>query len=150
MNANEQTDLHLTIKNDSDESYDNVKAVLRTNNRLVKINDSIAQINSISANETFSITEGFNFSVEATADHKTILGLDVYFYNENEDIISVTRIPIKVQDKALNFATVVVKNDDNGNGILEYSETADFGIVINNIGNEIYNSSKSEIKEDCS
>ncbi|MBO5810689.1 MAG: S8 family peptidase [Bacteroidales bacterium] len=142
LNANEQTDLHVTIKNDSDESYDNVKAVLRTNNRLVKINDSIAQINSISANETFSITEGFNFSVEATADHKTILGLDVYFYNENEDIISVTRIPIKVQDKALNFATVVVKNDDNGNGILEYSETADFGIVINNIGNEIYNSSK--------
>ena len=145
LNANEQVGLEVTIINDSDESYNNVKAVLRTNNALVRIDDSIAQVNSISANETISITEGFKFFVEETADYKTILGLDVYFYNENEEVISFARVPIKVQNKALGFATVIVENDDNGNGILEAGETADFGIVINNTGNEIYNSSKCSL-----
>ena len=67
------------------------------------------------------------------------------FYNENEEVISFARVPIKVQNKALGFATVIVENDDNGNGILEAGETADFGIVINNTGNEIYNSSKCSL-----
>ena len=142
LNANEQVGLHVTFENDSDVSYNNVKAVLRNNNSFVRIDDSIAQVNNIGANETISITEGFKFFVKETANYKTMLGFDVYFYDENDELISFIRIPVKVQDKALEFANVIIKNDNNNNGILEAGETADFGVIINNVGNELFSSSK--------
>lgn len=106
------------------------------------INDSIAQINNIAANETFTITDGFAFSIDETANYKTILGFDIYFYDENDNIISFVRVPVKVKDNALDFSTVVIKNDNNYNGILEAGETADLGVAINNLGNETFSSSK--------
>lgn len=142
MNANEQTSLQLTVENDSNESYNNVKAILRAKSSLVRIDDSIAQINNIAGNETFSITEGFAFFVDETADYRTILGLDVYFYDENDELISFVKVPVKIQNNVLKFSTTIVKNDDNANGILEAGETAELGVVINNIGNETYGSSK--------
>ena len=145
LNANEQVKLQVTVENTSNESYDNVKAVLRNGNPLVKINDSIAQVSSIGANETFSITEGFSFMIDEKADYRTMLGFDVYFYNGNDELISFVRVPVKVQEKVLEFSTVIINNDNNNNGILEAGETADFGVVINNIGNEIFTSSLAKL-----
>ena len=145
LNASEQVGLQVTFENSSDESYNNVKAVLRNDNPLVRIDDSIAQISSIGANETISITEGFKFFVEETADYKSMLGFDVYFFDENDALISFIRIPVKVQDKALEFASVIIKNDNNGNGILEAGETADLGVIINNVGNELFTSSLGKL-----
>ncbi|MBR4157036.1 MAG: S8 family peptidase [Bacteroidales bacterium] len=145
LNASEQVKLQVTVENTSEASYNNVKAILRNTNPLVRIDDSIAQVNSIGANEIFSVTEGFSFLVDETADYRTMLGFDVYFYDENNELISFVRVPVKVQEKALDFATVIIKNDDNNNGILEAGETADFGVVINNIGNEIFTSSLGKL-----
>lgn len=137
LNALEQVKLHVTFENDSEESYNNVKAVLRTSNIMVRIDDSIAQINSIGANETVSITEGFAFLVDETANYREVLGFDVYFYDDNDEVISYMRIPVALKAHDLEFSSVIIRNDDNGNGILEAGETADFGVVLNNIGNEI-------------
>ncbi len=137
LNPLEQVKLNVTFENKSEVSYNNVKAVLRTNNVMVRIDDSIAQINSIGANETITLTDEFELLVDETVQIKSLLGLDVCFYSENEEYIGKLRVPVEVYGKQLEFSSIVVKNDDNGNGILEAGETADFGVVFNNNGNEI-------------
>lgn len=37
----------------------------------------------------------------------------------------------------MEFSSVIIKNDDNNNGLLEAGETADLGVVFHNYGNEI-------------
>ena len=104
---------------------------------MVRIEDSIAQINSIGANETINIVDEFEFIVDETVQIGSSLGFDVYFYDENNESIGSFRVPVKVYGKQLEYSSVIIKNDDNGNGILEAGETADFGVVFNNKGNEI-------------
>lgn len=137
LNPLEQVKLDVTFKNDSDIAYNNVTAVLRINNVMVRIEDSIAQINSIGANETINIVDEFEFIVDETVQIGSSLGFDVYFYDENNESIGSFRVPVKVYGKQLEYSSVIIKNDDNGNGILEAGETADFGVVFNNKGNEI-------------
>ena len=137
LNPLEQVKLDITFKNDSDIAYNNVTAVLKINNVMVRIEDSIAQINSIGANETINIVDEFEFIVDETVQIGSSLGFDVYFYDENNESIGSFRIPVKVYGKQLEYSSVIIKNDDNGNGILEAGETADFGVVFNNKGNEI-------------
>ena len=137
LNPLEQVKLNVTFKNDSDVAYNNVTAVLRINSIMVRIEDSIAQINSIGANETINIVDEFEFIVDETVQIGSSLGFDVYFYDENNESIGSFRVPVKVYGKQLEYSSVIIKNDDNGNGILEAGETADFGVVFNNKGNEI-------------
>ena len=137
LNPLEQVMLDVTFKNDSDIAYNNVTAVLKINNVMVRIEDSIAQINSIGANETINIVDEFEFIVDETVQIGSSLGFDVYFYDENNESIGSFRVPVKVYGKQLEYSSVIIKNDDNGNGILEAGETADFGVVFNNKGNEI-------------
>lgn len=137
LNPLEQVKLNVTFNNDSDVAYNNVTAVLRINSIMVRIEDSIAQINSIGANETINIVDEFEFIVDETVQIGSSLGFDVYFYDENNESIGSFRVPVKVYGKQLEYSSVIIKNDDNGNGILEAGETADFGVVFNNKGNEI-------------
>ena len=137
LNPLEQVKLNVTFNNDSDVAYNNVTAVLKINNVMVRIEDSIAQINSIGANETINIVDEFEFIVDETVQIGSSLGFDVYFYDENNESIGSFRVPVKVYGKQLEYSSVIIKNDDNGNGILEAGETADFGVVFNNKGNEI-------------
>ena len=137
LNPLEQVMLDVTFNNDSDVAYNNVTAVLKINNVMVRIEDSIAQINSIGANETINIVDEFEFIVDETVQIGSSLGFDVYFYDENNESIGSFRVPVKVYGKQLEYSSVIIKNDDNGNGILEAGETADFGVVFNNKGNEI-------------
>ena len=137
LNPLEQVKLNVTFNNNSDVAYNNVTAVLRINNIMVRIEDSIAQINSIGANETINIVDEFEFIVDETVQIGSSLGFDVYFYDENNESIGSFRVPVKVYGKQLEYSSVIIKNDDNGNGILEAGETADFGVVFNNKGNEI-------------
>ena len=137
INAGENFKINITFNNDSEESYNNIKAVLRSKNELVTITDSIAQIESIKANETVSIENVFAASVDSNVSPKTLLAFDVYFYNENNEEISYIRVPAYSCGSEIEFSSFIIKNDDNGNGLLEAGETADLGIVLNNVGNEI-------------
>ena len=137
INAGENAGLNVTFKNNSEESYSNVKAVLRSRNELVTITDSIAQLENIKANEKVNIENAFAFSLDANTSPKTLLAFDVYFYNENNEEFSYIRVPVYVSGSEIEFSSFVIKNDNNGNGLLEAGETADLGIVLNNVGNEI-------------
>ena len=137
INPMEQAKLNVTFENTSSESYNNITAVLRSTNILVAIEDSIAQVNSIGANETVSIIDEFDFMVDVTAEYKSTIAFDVCLYDENNELISVVRVPVSVYGSELEYSTVIIQNDDNDNGILEPGETADFGVVLNNIGNEL-------------
>lgn len=137
INPMEQAKLNVTFENTSSESYNNVTTVLRSSDFLVAIEDSIAQVNSIGANETVSIIDEFDFMVDVTAEYKSTIAFDVCLYDENNELISVVRVPVSVYGSELEYSTIIIRNDDNDNGILEPGETADFGVVLNNIGNEL-------------
>ena len=137
INAMEQAKLNVTFTNNSEESYSNIKAVLRTNNILVRIEDSIAEINTIGANETISINNEFDFIVDVTASCRALLAFDVCFYNSNDELISIIRVPVFVSSSEIQISSIIIENDDNGNGILDAGETADFGVILNNTGNEL-------------
>ena len=137
INAGESANIDITFNNDSDENFSNVKAVLRCKNDLVTITDSIAQLENIKAKENVKIENIFAITLDKNATPKTLLAFDVYFYNENNEQISYLRAPVYASGSEIQFSSFIIKNDNNGNGLLEAGETADLGIVLNNIGNEI-------------
>lgn len=137
LNGGETVKISIDIHNDSDESYNNIEAVISTNNEYVTIIDSLASIENIAANGDFTLTDEFEFAVSENANYKEPLYFEVSFCDETESCVASLGFLIEVKDNELEFASFIVKNDDNANGTLEAGETADLGIVINNIGNEI-------------
>ena len=136
LNSGENVTFNFDFENTSAQSYNNVTAVLKCESELVNITDANANIGNISANATFSITDEFNLTLSSSAQSKTSLFFDIEFYSNN-DKIATNRIVLLVYDNTLQYAELIVKNDDNGNGVLEAGESADLGVALNNVGNEI-------------
>ena len=136
INPGENVNIDITFNNSSDDSFSNVKAVLRSSSEYITITDSIAEI-SINAKENVTIENIFAVTLDANTTPRTLVAFDVYFYNENNEVISYIRVPVYVSGSEIQFSSFIIQNDDNGNGLLEAGETADLGIVLNNIGNEI-------------
>ena len=137
INPGENANIDITFNNSLNDSFSNVKAVLRSSSEYVTITDSIAQISSINAKGNTTIENIFAFTLDENTTPRTLLAFDVYFYNENDEVISYIRVPVYVSGSEIQFSSFIIQNDDNGNGLLEAGETADLGIVLNNIGNEI-------------
>lgn len=135
INSGEEIKLDLTLENTSDETYNNLKAVLKCTSDFVDITNGNAEISNIAANQTFSIKE-FSFVTDKEVKDQSILYFDLEFYDGDERVSS-TRFSVVTFDKELLFSSIVVTNDNNNNGILEAGETADLGVVINNSGSEI-------------
>lgn len=136
LNAGENVKLSLNFHNDSDATLSNIKAVISCNKDIINITDKEAEIDNIAADEEITLLDEFEFSVDDNAECKTPLMFDVNFYDGN-DLVSAFSFLIYVSDNKLEFASLIVENDDNNNGILESGETADLGVVLNNIGNEL-------------
>ena len=136
INPGENVNIDITFNNSSDDSFSNVKAVLRSSSEYITITDSIAEI-SINAKENVTIENIFAVTLDANTTPRTLVAFDVYFYNENNEVISYIRVPVYVSGSEIQFSSFIIQNDNNGNGLLEAGETADLGIVLNNIGNEI-------------
>ena len=137
INPGENVNINITFKNNSEENFNNVKAVLRSRSEFVTITDSIAQIENINSNESVAIENIFAVTLDENTLPRTLLAFDVYFYNENDEQIAYLRAPVYASGSEIQFSSFIVKNDTNGNGLLEAGETADLGIVLNNVGNEI-------------
>ena len=137
VNAGETVKLSVSLNNDSELSFDNIKAVMSCNNSNVTMKDDEAVINNIAANDEITLTDEFEFSVSKEANHKEPLVFNLEFFNENETLIASFDILVTVYNSELVFASFVIDNDDNGNGVLEAGESANLGVIINNIGNEI-------------
>ena len=137
FNAGENVKIDISFKNNSNENYSNIKAVLKCDNESVSITSSIANIGNINANEVVAIENMFAATLDENAAPNTLLAFDLYFYNEKDEQIAYLRAPIYACGSEIQFSSFIIKNDNNGNGVLEAGETADLGIVLNNIGNEI-------------
>lgn len=137
VNAGEDISLSINIVNNGTTEYNNIKAVLTSKNDNVDITDNEAFISNIEANGEYNLADEFTFHVNENTICKTELAFDIDFYDSNDEKISSFGFGLHVQGYELEFAAFVVENDDNGNGFLEAGETADLGIIINNIGNEI-------------
>ncbi len=136
LNAGENVKMSLCFRNNSNEALNNIKATISCDNDIVNITDNEAVITNISANEEITLIDEFEFQVDENAGCKTPLLFDVDFYDGN-DLVSAFSFLLYVSDNNLEFASFIVKNDNNNNGILESGETADLGVVLNNAGNEL-------------
>ena len=136
INAGENIKLNIEFENISNVSYNNITAKLTCTSDLVKITNGNTTINDIAANQTFKIENVFSFVIDKKVADQEKVYFDVEFYNGNNRISS-TRFSVAPTDKLLKFSSIIVKNDNNNNGILEAGETADLGFVINNSGSEI-------------
>ena len=110
---------------------------MTSKNDNVEIIDNEAFINNISANGEIEIVDEFTFHVNENTACKSELTFDIDFYDSNDEVVSSFGFILYVSGYKLEFASLVVENDDNDNGFLEAGETADLGIIINNVGNEI-------------
>ena len=137
INADEDIKLSVNVVNNGETEYNNIKAILSSKNDNVEIIDNEAFISNIGANGEFEIVDEFSFHVKENTACKSELTFDIDFYDSNNEIVSSFGFMLYVSGYNLEFASFVVNNDDNGNGLLEAGETADLGIIINNIGNEI-------------
>ena len=147
LNPGETVKLSVSIHNDSDKEYNNIKAVISCSNEYVTIADAEANIDNIAGNANLMLSNEFEIAVSEDIEHSSELFFNLDFY-ENETVISSTIFSLEVKDSELIFASFLVKNDNNGNGILEAGETADLGVVLNNIGNEIAVKVKGNLSSD--
>ena len=137
INADEDIKLSVNVVNNGETEYNNIKAILSSKNDNVEIIDNEAFISNIGANGEFKIVDEFSFHVKENTACKSELSFDIDFYDSNDEVVSSFGFMLYVSGYNLEFASFVVNNDDNGNGLLEAGETADLGIIINNMGNEI-------------
>ena len=137
INADEDIKLSVNVVNNGTTEYNNIKAILSSKNDNVEIIDNEAFISNIGANGEFEIVDEFTFHVKENTACKSELTFDIDFYDSNDEVVSSFGFMLYVSGYKLEFASFVVNNDDNGNGLLEAGETADLGIIINNMGNEI-------------
>ena len=147
LNPGETVKLSVSIHNDSEKEYNNIKAVISCSNEYVTIADAEASINNIAGNADVMLSNEFEIAVSEDIEHSSELFFNLDFY-ENETVVSSTIFSLEVKDSELIFASFLVKNDNNGNGILEAGETADLGVVLNNIGNEIAVKVKGNLSSD--
>ena len=137
INAGEDIKLSVNIINNGETEYNNIKAILTSKNDNVEIIDNEAFINNINSNGEIEIVDEFTFHVNENTACKSELTFDIDFYDSNDEVVSSFGFILYVSGYKLEFASLVVENDDNDNGFLEAGETADLGIIINNVGNEI-------------
>ncbi len=137
INPGEEINFNLTFENISSETINNVTAKLTCDNEWINITKDESEITSISANGTIAVENAFTIKVDEEALGKTRLYFDVEFYDNANNMISKTRFVETIYGSTIRYSSIAIKNDDNGNGILETGETADLVVALNNEGNEI-------------
>ena len=136
LNAGENVKMSLNFINNSNETYNNIKAVVSCSSEFVTFTDSEAIIENLAANEEITLLDEFALSLSDDAECKAPLLFDFKFYDNNTQV-SAFSVMIYASESKLEYASIIIENDDNNNGVLEAGESADLGVVMNNIGNEI-------------
>ena len=136
INPGEEINFNMVFENISSETINNITAKLTCDNEWINITKAESEITSISANGTTSVENAFTIEVDEDALGKTKLYFDVEFYDGN-NMISKTRFIETIYSSIVRYSSITIENDDNGNGIIEPTETADLRVHINNEGNEM-------------
>lgn len=137
LNPGEEFNITLEVINTSEETISNVSLVMTCNNENVTITDSEASIGSIPALGTITLDEEFSFVIGESAEVNEAINFEISTFDSNDEKISSFRLKTEVYGNKIEFSSIVVEDDDNGNGILEAGETANLAVILENIGNEI-------------
>lgn len=137
LNPSEQVKLNVIVINKTENNHSDLNVVLRSTNEMVTIIDSTAFLENINAFDTINIIDEFEFLVSDSVETMSKLVFELCFFNENNESKGEFKTEVEVYGSRLEYQSLLVKNDDNGNGVLEAGETADLGVVFNNTGNEI-------------
>ena len=136
LNPGESVMMDLTLDNVTDEPVSNVSVVLSTDHAEVTITDNTVDFPNFAANETLTVENAFAFSVtnNVAANEQIKFNIEVSVGGE---VTANFSFKVPVYDYDLQLGGTVVLNDDNDNGLLNPSETADLRILVDNAGNEL-------------
>ena len=136
LNPGESVTLSLTLNNILDEPVSGVSAVMIMGDEHVTVTQDTILFPDFAANETITLDDAFAFSVdgEVSAYHK--IKFRIKLFVDGELVGGYTDIVI-VHEYELKYGTVAIINDPNNDGFLNPGETADFRIMIDNVGNEM-------------
>lgn len=136
LNPGESVTLSLTLDNITDELVNDVTVALATTHNEVTITDGTVEFPNFAANETITVEDAFAFTVTENVSTNENIRFTIAVSIDGE-VAGTFGFLVPVSDYTLQYATTIVLNDDNGNGLLEPGETADLRIFIDNEGNEI-------------
>ena len=147
LNPGESVTLSLTLDNITEETVNNVSVVLSTTHPEVTITDGAADFPTFAAYESVTVEDAFAFTVTENVTANELIKFDVEI-SVNGEAPSRYSFKVPVYDYALQYASAVVLNDDNSNGLLNPGETADLRILIDNNGNELAQSLSGVLSTD--
>lgn len=136
LNPGETVMMSLTLENITDEEVNNVGVVLSTHNTEVTIMDDAVEFPSFAPNETLTVENAFAFSVTENVTSGQNIKFNITVSVDGE-VKGNFGFKVEVYDYAIQYASTVVLNDDDNNGLLSPGETADLRIIIDNVGNEL-------------
>jgi hypothetical protein len=134
VNPGEAIKLNILLKNFGDESADNVTAILRTNDTLVTITDSLENFGNIPAGDSAWSLEGFSFEVDRFCINGHVINFDLEIKSNTKDLWH-SFFGITVATPILAYHSFSI-NDSTGNndGIADPGETVDILVSVKNEG----------------
>ena len=136
LNPGESVAMSLALNNISNEPVSGVSAVLIVEDAHVTLAQDSIVYPDFAANETITIGNAFAFSVDDEVSPYQEIKFRVRVFVDGV-LMGAYYDKVTVHDYLLQYATVAVSNDPNGDGFLNPGETADLFIMIDNEGNEM-------------
>ena len=136
LNPGESVNLSLTLNNIFDEPINGVSAVLVMEDEHVTITSDTVAFPDFAANETVTIDDAFAFSIDGEVSAYQMIKFRVKVFVDGE-LVGTYYDKVVVHEYQLEYGTIAVINDPNNDGFLNPGETADFRIMIDNVGNEM-------------
>ena len=136
LNPGESVTMSLALNNISDEPVSGVSAVLIMENEHVTLAQDTIDFPTFAPNETIAIDNAFAFSVDNEVSPYQEIKFRVRVFVDGA-LMGAYYDKVIVHDYLLEYATVAISNDSNGDSFLNPGETADLYIIVDNEGNEM-------------
>lgn len=135
LNPGETVSLDVTIANNNDMPFDDVTVVFSSGDGNVNITSGTVTYAHFDALDTVTMPNALTFELsdEALAKSRVSFVGEAYVA---DTLCGKLFFSVTVFDNLLQFGSIAVLNDNNGNGLLEPGENADLRIFIDNKGNE--------------
>ncbi|MCL2246911.1 MAG: S8 family serine peptidase, partial [Lentimicrobiaceae bacterium] len=144
LNPGETVSLHITVKNKSSETLNNVNAVISTNTPDVTFINNTANFGTFSSDETKTLNNAFTLTLHENAIPNHALKFYVTFTYDSKTIQGF--FTIDIYGNLLEYKSSAIDDElGNANGILDPGETAKLFVYIVNNGNEFATNVKATL-----
>ncbi len=128
----ESVSLSISIENLGVAPAEDISFNLTTDDPYLNIIDGVESVNSIDVNQTITLENGFSVDVSPNVPNDYDIECHLLM-NSNENAWEADfNITAFAPDLSIN--SVIIQNDDNGNGILDAGESADLQLLLENSG----------------